>query len=325
METTVAIWMYDNDNGDIPKKKLVDELKARGIKVIDNFDLNECYILNGEVFLSSGENLSQIDILYHMYADHESIHQREVLWALEGKSVTVINGVDAYLKCRDKFIANFIMRESEVNVPESALLNKNVNLDVVKNIFYKWGAAVYKPREGHGAAGIIKFVDAEQFYDFIQYSKSYEENFYIEKYIDFGDRDYRVEVIDNEIIGGYSRVKSHSFKTNVTAGGFVEECESSGHHISLALKAANALQIDGTIVDMVRSVKDDKFYVLEVNYLLGVFVEAAVAARYGKGQDILPIFFKEHDDRKLKMLVNYIMKKVEEKKNETNHSCIISE
>ncbi|WJY14864.1 alpha-L-glutamate ligase [Pectobacteriaceae bacterium CE90] len=323
MKATVAIWMYDNDNGNIPKKELISELQRQDVTVIDNFDLNECYILNGDVFLPSGEKLNCVDILYHMYADHESIHQREILWALENKGVTVINGVEAYLKCRDKFIANFLLRESGVDVPESALLNKNVSLDVVKSIFERWNAVVYKPREGHGAIGIIKFIDAEQFYDFIQYSKPREENFYIEKFINFGDRDYRVEIIGGNVIGGYSRVKSHGFKTNVTSGGVVKECESTGSHIDLALKAARVLNIDGTIVDMVKSIENDRFYVLETNYLLGVFVEAAVAARYGHSKNILPDFFREYDHKKLTMLVDYIMKKIDERRNETGHSSIL--
>lgn len=310
MNTIVAIWMYDNDNGYIPKKKLIKELERHDITVIDNFDLNECYIINGEVLLPSGQCLSQVDILYHMYADHESLHQREVLWALENKGVTVINGVEAYLKCRDKFIANFLLRESGVNVPESALLGKNISFKVVKEIFSRWGSVVYKPRDGHGAIGIIKFTDAEQFYDFIQYAKSKEENFYIERFIAFDDRDYRIEIIDGNIIGGYSRIKSHSFKTNVTSGGKVEACENIGPYIDLALKAASVLNIDGTIVDMVKSTDNDRLYVLETNYLLGVFVEAAVAARYGEGKDILPSFFKAFDEKKVTLLVDYIIKKI---------------
>ena len=75
---------------------------------------------------------------------------------------------------------------------------------------------------------------------------------------------------------------------------------------NIALKAAKILNITTTIVDMIRSEKDGKIYVLEVNPIMGIFLEEAMRA--GTKMDVQkdkPEQFKT-DDLKIEKIINYI-------------------
>ncbi|WP_123426870.1 RimK family alpha-L-glutamate ligase [Pseudomonas brassicacearum] len=301
---SVIVWMYENDNGVIPKRTLCNLLEKKGFKVFSEFDMRECYVVDGKVYSGCGVCLSDFDVAFHMNADEQSPYQADILLALQDSGVNVVNNCESFFKCRDKFRANQLLRQHGVRVPEAALLGPTVVADVVNGLFRKWGQLVYKPRSGHGAVGVMRFSDAEQFLDFIQATQHFIHDYYVEQYIDFGDVDCRVEIFNGEVMGGYSREKKHSFKTNISAGGKMMP-RRLGDEVDIALKAAQVLGVNGTIIDMVKSRVDDQFYVLEVNPLLGIFVESAMRAGT-KMPDTLPDAAYSYDNLKLASIVNYI-------------------
>ena len=127
-----------------------------------------------------------------------------------------------------------------------------------------------------------------------------------EKYIEFEEHDYRVEIFDNEVIGSYCRGKNGSYKTNISSGGKMLAISVDNEFKNIALKAAKILNITTTIVDMIRSEKDGKIYVLEVNPIMGIFLEEAMRA--GTKMDVqkdIPEQFKT-DDLKIEKIINYI-------------------
>lgn len=78
-----------------------------------------------------------------------------------------------------------------------------------------------------------------------------------------------------------------------------------GGEVEVARKAAQVLGINGTIVDMVQSTADGQFYVLEVNPLLGIFVESAMRAGT-KMPDTEPDERYSYDRLKLDSIACYI-------------------
>lgn len=273
----IAIWMYGNDNGHIPRAQLVERLVARGMSVFSDFDMRQCYVVNGRVYTPCGDCLSDFDVLFHMNADEQSPYQETILRAIELSGVEVLNDCAGFFRCKDKFVANMMLRQHGINVPQAALLGPDASRASVDALFREWDSLVYKPRSGHGAVGVVRFSDPEHFWDFHQATCAHFVDYYLEQFIDFGDADCRVEILDQQILGGYSRRKQHSFKTNISSGGKMMAREM-GAEAKVALAAAAALQIRGTIVDMVQSRRDDRIYVLEVNPLLGIFVESALQA-----------------------------------------------
>lgn len=305
---TVGLWMYNNDGGNIIQKKLIQELKLSGFEVINSFDMRNCYCLNGKVYTEDNMDLTKLDVLYHMNADEQNNHQQDILKAIELSGVKVINDTRSFLKCKDKFITNLILKNNNINVPESLLIPNNTISKTIKEKLIEFKSFLVKPRDNYGGYGIIKFNDVEQFEDYILATKNFYSNYYIEKFIDFNDHDYRVEIFDNKIVGSYSRSKNHSFKTNISSGGHLNSINIGSEEKNIALKAAKAMDITSTIIDMVKSKENDKFYVLEVNPLLGIFVQSCI--RSGE-RNIPKNFFDKNsynDDIKLQAIVDYIKK-----------------
>lgn len=305
---TVGLWMYNNDGGNIIQKKLIQELKLSGFKVINSFDMRNCYCLNGKVYTEDNMDLTKLDVLYHMNADEQNNHQQDILKAIELSGVKVINDTRSFFKCKDKFITNLILKNNNINVPESLLIPNNTISKTIKEKLIEFKSFLVKPRDNYGGYGIIKFNDVEQFEDYILATKNFYSNYYIEKFIDFNDHDYRVEIFDNKIVGSYSRSKNHSFKTNISSGGHLNSINIGSEEKNIALKAAKAMDITSTIIDMVKSKENDKFYVLEVNPLLGIFVQSCI--RSGE-RNIPKNFFDKNsynDDIKLQAIVDYIKK-----------------
>lgn len=302
----VGIWMYENDNGIHIKKKIIAELKEKGYEVYADFDMRECYLKNGKVYAKDGYCLSDVDIFYHMNADEQNQYQNDILKLLELSGVHVFNNYQSFLCCKDKVIANQLLRKNDINVPPSMLINNHQSKESLKKIIDEWGTVIVKPRTNHGGKGIMKIDDYELFCDFYEATKTMIDNYYLEKYIPFDEHDYRVEVFDGEVVGTYCRGKAGTYKTNISSGGSMLDIPVDEEFQDVALKCAKILGITATIVDMIKSNIDNKIYVLEVNPIMGIFIEEAMRAGTKMPvQKELPDSFKT-DNLKIKKIVNYI-------------------
>jgi ribosomal protein S6--L-glutamate ligase len=287
---------------------LVEQLVAAGHEVLRNFDMRSCYCKNGRVFTLDGFDISSLDILYYMNADEQNAHQLDMLGAIERSGVRVINNVRAHLLAKDKFVANQILRAAGVAVPDAILIPPMLTCGVLTALIGHWPGYVVKRRFGHGGLGVQLFDGIEQLYDFIKSTDDVFGSYYIERSINFGLLDNRVEILNGEYLGGYRRRRNHRFKTNVHARAEMVAQEPSAQVIAVAARAAAVLGIEATIVDIVEDTENGNLpLVLEVNPMLGVFTKAGLLAGVNTVQgpeDIHPIF--SYDDRKIVELVKLI-------------------
>lgn len=310
---TVALWMYRNENGDVIQNKICNLLHNRGYKVINNFDMRDCYYMNGKVYTKDHQSLSDVDVLYHMNADEQTDYQNEILRFIEESGVKVFNTFDSFHKGKDKMLCNLILRKNNINVPPALFIGRKIDACFVKSILTQWGKVLIKPRDGHGGKGIIQVKNFEEFYDFYQATNKVFDSYYIEKFIEFGEHDYRVEIFNGKVIGGYSRKRNHSYKTNISSGGEMLDIPLNDEVIETGLRAAKALGITTTIVDMIKGIDDNQLYVLEVNYQMGIFVEEAMksGSKLPKGVKIESGY--SYDDIKINEIVSYIEYLAEQK------------
>lgn len=302
----IGVWMYENDNGINIKKQLVSSLKDMGYEVYSDFDMRECCVKNGKVYAKDGYCLSDVDIFYHMNADEQNQYQNDILRLLELSGVHVFNDYQSFIYCKDKVISNLLLRKNGILVPPSMLINNKLTKEELKKIIDEWGTVIVKPRTNHGGKGIIKIDNYELFCDFYEATKVSTKDYYLEKFIPFKFHDYRVEVFNGEVIGTYCRGKCGTYKTNISSGGSMEDITVPEEFKKIALKAAKTLNVTTTIVDMILSEEDKKIYVLEVNPIMGIFLEEGMKA--GTKMPIrtkIPKSFKT-DKIKLRKIINYI-------------------
>lgn len=272
----VGLWFYRNDGGAKILNTLVNELQKHGYDVISDFDMRKCYVLNGHVYTDNGYDLSSLDAFYHMNADEQNQFQNDILKVLSNSKVKVFNDYESFSNAKDKMMANAILCNSGINVPPALFVSENFDKDIMKKIFGEWKSVVLKPRRNHGGKGILKFDDYESFEDFCQATTGFYKDYYMEKFIPFGTHDYRVEIFDGKVISGYSRQRTHNFKTNISSGGKHIIIPTNEETKEIALRAANAIGVTTTIVDMIKSEEDNKYYVLEVNPIMGIFLESVM-------------------------------------------------
>lgn len=305
---TVALWLYQNEGGQEINERLRTLLVSYGVRIIDGFDLRKCYVKDGSIFTEDGRLLDHADIFYHMNADESNSYQEEMLQFLEYKGVRVMNSFGAYKLAKDKFASNLLLRQNGIRVPRSLLFSRDTKMSIVKSFFEECNNMVLlKPRSNHGGLGIMKFQDYESFADYLGMVHEHIFVHYLEEYIEFEEMDYRVEVVGGEAISGYRRRKKHSFKTNIGSGGSMVPELPDVHVCSVALRAARLLKLDCTIVDMVRSIRDQELYLLEVNPIMGIFLEAAMSSGYkiSVPANIDPLFCT--DNVKMNRLVQIIL------------------
>lgn len=271
----IGLWIYHNDGGDVIESKLTSRLVGAGHDVVGDLDMRSFHLRNGRVHDADDTDLSALDVFYHMNADQQDANQFDQLFALERSGVTVINRAQAYADARDKPVANQILRRAGLRVPDAVLATPPELARRAQAIVAAWGAVVLKPRDRHGGAGIMRIDDAAHLRDVVE-ALPPASSLYCEQFIPFGDTDQRVEVIAGKAIGGYSRRRTHPFKTNVSAGGLMLGNPPSEEMKALALAAAAAIGLDHTIVDLLRRQDDGKLFVVEVNPIMGIFVEHAM-------------------------------------------------
>jgi len=292
----------------LPHKE-VRIMKKRSKKYVEALGKLE----KGKVYSKEGYCLSDVDIFYHMNADEQNSYQNDILKLLEISGVEVFNNYEAFSYCKDKVIANTILRKNGILVPSSMLINNSVTRDFLDSILEKWGSVIVKPRNNHGGKGIIKIDDSEQFWDFYVATKNYIDNYYLEEYIDFEENDYRVEIFDNKVIGTYCRGKYGTYKTNISSGGMMLDIPVTEEFQSIALKCSKLLGVTTTIVDMIKSTKNGNIYVLEVNPIMGIFLEEGMKAGTKMPvQEDIPENFRT-DLVKMDAIINYIEDRLEQK------------
>lgn len=309
----IGLWMYRNDGGHVITEKIRSKLEAHGLSVFSDFDMRRCYSLNGRIYTEDGFDLTQLKLLYHMNADEQTQHQEDILRLIQLSGVKVVNSYETFFAAQDKPTANSILRRHGVRVPDALFVGRDFVPEVVQNTFATWKRALIKPRRRHCAKGIVRVNDYEEFVNFFLATSDFTESYYLERYIDFGDHDYRVEIVNYKLMGGYSRQRTHRFKTNIGSDGRMLGLAPQQEQVDLALQAARALNITSTIVNMVRSTEDQMLYVLEVNPILGVFVEEGIRAGEHGAIESHPVY--SYDSAKIDAIVSYLVSQTKEQRS----------
>jgi len=298
MARTIGMWMYQNGGGDVIEKKLVQKLAERDIRVETGINLRHAVAQNGRIRYK-GLEVDSLDLFFSYNAGEQTQYQTFLYQALN-RVIPMINSYDAFALTEDKFQTAFYLRQNGVATPSFNLCHRD-DTHELKKIIKKWNRMVYKPTDGWGGVGLTKIENEATLDTLLPFLNQMDLRFfYVEKFIDYDNTDYRIDIVDGQYVGCYGRKAGGSdWRTNVTSGGSVFLREPNDEVIDLAIRAAGVCGTDIAGVDIIYDREQEEYIVLEVN---------GIPAFATPEQEKLGLDF---NDRKIDLIVNLIDRKTQ--------------
>lgn len=294
----IGMWMYQNSGGDQIEKKMINKLRERDIITITDLDLRHAIAKNGSIVCNETK-MEELDLFFSYNAGQQTQYQVYLYETLD-RFIPIINNYQAFALTEDKFKTSFLLKHEGVRTPEFELCQRD-DVQKLKSVLHEWGGKIiHKPTDGWGGRGLIK-IENESALDMIMpfLDQTDIRHFYIEKFIDYDNSDFRIDIVDGEFVACYGRrAPKDSWKTNITAGGSVFLREANDRIVELSKKAAAITGLEIAGVDLLYDREQEDYVVLEVN---------GIPAFATPEQEELGLDF---NDKKIDLIVDMIDRKV---------------
>jgi len=171
-----------------------------------------------------------------------------------------VNDRAAVLRSRNKAGALAALADAGVPVPETVYVSNPADKDEVRAAFEAFDApVVVKPNSTTRGVGVTKVHDADSlsgvtdYLDLVHdYRATGDKSYLVQEYLPDA-ADYRVMVLDGEVVGAVRRSAPDGWKHNVHRGADAAGVELPAELRALAVDAAEALDIDFLGVDVLVS------------------------------------------------------------------------
>jgi len=296
----IGLWLYQNGGGDVIQDSMVAQLQERDISAITNLNLRNATATNGAIYCD-GIRMEELDLFFSYNAGQQTQYQLYLYETLD-RYIPIINNYKAFSLTEDKFKTAHLLQRNGIITPEYELCHRN-DVYTLHRILKEWGGKIiYKPTEGWGGMGLVKIENDAALDMLIPFLKHTDlRHFYVERFIDYDNTDFRVDIVDGEYISCYGRqAPAGDWKTNITSGGKLLLREPTDELIALAKKAARLTGLEIAGVDMIYDQEREQYVVLEVN---------GIPAFATPEQEQLGLNFNE---KKVNAIVNLIEKKLQE-------------
>ncbi|WP_457743384.1 ATP-grasp domain-containing protein [Sulfurimonas sp.] len=260
----IGMWLYTNGGGDKIAKKIIKNLQERDIDTLNDVSLRNAVAKNGHI-LFNGVKLDKLDLFFSYNAGEQSVYQMYLYQALN-RVIPMINSYDAFALTEDKFHTSFVLRNNGVKTADYKLCHRDDGHEL-KKIIKKWDKMVYKPTDGWGGVGLTKIENEANLDMLMPFLNQMDlRYFYVEKFIDYDNTDFRIDIVDGEFVSCYGRKASGTdWRTNVTSGGSIFMREANDEIIEIAKKACVSTGVDIGGVDIIYDRNKEEYIVLEVN------------------------------------------------------------
>ncbi|MGB1339442.1 MAG: ATP-grasp domain-containing protein [Cycloclasticus pugetii] len=297
----IGLWIYQNGGGDVIQNSIIAQLQERDISAITELNLRNATATNGAIYCD-GIRMEELDLFFSYNAGQQTQYQLYLYEALD-RYIPIINNYTAFSLTEDKFKTAHLLQRNGIITPEYELCHRN-DVHTLRRILKEWGGKIiYKPTEGWGGMGLVKIENDAALDMLIPFIKHTDlRHFYVERFIDYDNTDFRVDIVDGEYISCYGRqAPAGDWKTNITSGGKLLLREPTDELVALAKKAAKLTGLDIAGVDMIYDQEREQYVVLEVN---------GIPAFATPKQEQLGLDF---NTKKINAIVNLIEKKLHEK------------
>jgi RimK family alpha-L-glutamate ligase len=219
---------------------------------------------------SEGAAILQADAVFARIIPSGTLEQIifrvDALHWIEERGIPVVNSPRAIERAVDKFYTDALLREAGLPTPETVVCENMADaMEAVRRI----GDVVIKPIFGSMGQGLVRVSDPDIAFRVLKSLDQVRSVFYIQRYIDHGDRDIRAFVVSGRVLGAIERrAPAGDWRTNVARGAEARAIELPDEWAELALGAAAAIGADYAGVDLLPS-RDGEVFVLEVNGIPG--------------------------------------------------------
>jgi len=192
------------------------------------------------------------------------ITRLNVLHMLTRQGVRIYNQAQAIERTVDKAMTSFLLRMHGVSTPATWVCESRAQVEAVRRqAASNAQQLVLKPLFGSQGQGVRKLLRDEPLP--VPMQQYVDGVYYLQQLIETADKphDYRVFVVGGKVVAAMKRL-GESWVNNVASGGRCETIQPSPQMQALALKAAQAVDIDYCGVDIIQAT-DGSHYVLEVN------------------------------------------------------------
>ena len=242
------------------EKMLMESFRERGIE-FDLIDVREA------VFdLHNMDRWFQYDLFLDRCISHSQA--QTVLEIFEAWGIPTVNSAHTLRMCGDKKNTSLALIRNHIPTPQVRVaLSPETALQAIEDMGYpvvlkptvgSWGRLLAKVSSREAAEAILEHKAA---LPSVQHSI-----FYIQEFIQKGDRDIRSFVVGGETICAITRRSEH-WITNTARGGIAENCPVSEEINRLSIASARAVGGDIVAVDLMEDA-NGKLWVNEVNHTM---------------------------------------------------------
>lgn len=227
--------------------------------------INPIITSNGVEFTYGGKTLTidggVVRNLGFISSTEQLIKRFDTLKAMESNGVTLINRPESMFTARDKFSSLVKLKSAGIPIPETALVESPFE---AMRLTERWKEVVIKPLVGSLGLGAVRVSDPDIAFRIAKSILSVNQPVYIQKYVRKPERDIRVFVVGDRVIGSIYRINKTSWKTNVAQGALTQVVLPDKYLEEIALKSTAVLGLDYAGLDIVED-SEGGYKVLEVN------------------------------------------------------------
>ena len=183
---------------------------------------------------------------------------------LENLGVRLVNSRECLEIATDKMLTTQVLASHKLSTPETIICETAANaLPAFKKL---GGDIVLKPLFGARGRGIMRISNQDDAETIFAEMDSEENVFYLQRYMEHNNEDFRLLVIGGDIIASMKRT-GPNWKTNLAQGGKAHQFTPPESYRELAIKATEAVKGEIIGVDIMETSEGPM--VIEVNAVPG--------------------------------------------------------
>jgi len=231
-----------------------DENFENVVKELDNYHKN---------YRKYDLNLLELDLIFLRFNEfslsEKDMFFSDVLEMLENNK-RIINSVNSIKCSKNKHKAYYFLKRSGIKIPKTFMSNDPIRTYFKLNELNNW---VFKPMTGKGGTGIVITNDKSTAGDLTSLFAVANKVPILQEFIE-NDKDIRIIVVGDEVLGGIYRIAKKGIKKNgISLGGEARAFNPDDELKETALKASKTIGCDISGIDIIE--RKNEHYVLEVN------------------------------------------------------------